>query len=208
LAGEGKMDEKVKENPLAIKSGDIFPGPELKVSSAYIQRIVKENNRLSEEWQKCHDWNNKIVDENQNLKARIKETEQERERLSKLLILERMKVVELEGELSKWKAPHEDSELQEMKEQSQQSSLSAKQAYINALEWRVKHLERNVKELEEGLEKIGRDKYCEVCFGSLELDGSCLTCRLAKKAMELTGGIEEYLTMGDTGILYKLVEKK
>ena len=55
------------------------------------------------------------------------------------------------SELAKWISSHEDSELQRMKEQSQQPSLSAKQAYINALQWTLKHLELRVKELEEGL---------------------------------------------------------
>jgi len=51
------------------------------------------------------------------------------------------------SELAKWTSPHEDSELQEMKEQSQQPSLSAKQAYINALEWTIKHQETKIREL-------------------------------------------------------------
>jgi predicted RNase H-like nuclease (RuvC/YqgF family) len=60
----------------------------------------------------------------------------------------------LEGELSRWLAPHDDSDLQEMKEQSDQPSLAAKQAYINALEWRVKHLEA---ELENKIKSKGGD---------------------------------------------------
>ena len=55
------------------------------------------------------------------------------------------RIKELESELSKWQAPHEDADLQFMKEQSRQSSLAAQQAYINALEWRVKHLESDLK---------------------------------------------------------------
>jgi len=58
-------------------------------------------------------------------------------------------IAQLESQLSKWTAEHEDQELQWMKEQSQQSSLGAKQAYINALEWRVKHLESQKEELEK-----------------------------------------------------------
>jgi chromosome segregation ATPase len=54
-------------------------------------------------------------------------------------------VKRLQSELSKWTATHEDSNLQDMKEQSDQKSLSAKQAYINALEWRVKHLEKEIE---------------------------------------------------------------
>jgi DNA repair exonuclease SbcCD ATPase subunit len=59
------------------------------------------------------------------------------------------RIRELESELNKWKAPHEDNELREMKEQTNQSSLSAKQAYINALEWTLKHREAKIKELGE-----------------------------------------------------------
>jgi len=58
------------------------------------------------------------------------------------------------SELIKWTSPHEDSELQEMKQQSQQASLSAKQAYINALEWAIKHREAKIKWLEEGIQEL------------------------------------------------------
>jgi len=58
------------------------------------------------------------------------------------------------SELDKWTTPHDDSDLQEMKEQSQQLSWGAKQAYIDALEWTVKHREIRVKELEDIIEEI------------------------------------------------------
>jgi DNA repair exonuclease SbcCD ATPase subunit len=41
-----------------------------------LEEIVKENTRLSNEWQECHSYNNEIVSENQKLKARIKELEE------------------------------------------------------------------------------------------------------------------------------------
>lgn len=70
-------------------------------------------------------------------------------------------IKELESELSKWTASHEDNDLQWLKEQSNQISFSAKRAYINGLEHKVKHLEARIKELGEGIGLIDRE--CSLC---------------------------------------------
>lgn len=48
---------------------------------------------------------------------------------------------EAEAELAKWTRKHDDADLQALREQANQSSLAAKQAYINGLEHKVRHLE-------------------------------------------------------------------
>ncbi len=63
------------------------------------------------------------------------------------------KVKFLEAELRKWNSPHDDSDLQDMKKQAKDQSLAGKQAYIHALEWRVKHLEVDKVLLEEQLDR-------------------------------------------------------
>lgn len=64
------------------------------------------------------------------------------------------KINKLEAELRKWNAPHDNSDLRDMKEQSEQPSLSAKQAYINALEWHNKHLEADNARLREAIVEL------------------------------------------------------
>jgi hypothetical protein len=55
-----------------------------------IEDILVENVRLSKEWQECHNWNMKIISENQYLKnlllekeSKIRELEGEKEGLFK-----------------------------------------------------------------------------------------------------------------------------
>ena len=101
----------------------------------------------------------KLIIEKEALEAKVKTIQEHANHLGEIITNQTMKRLELEetvervtqeikrlqSELSKWQAPHEDADLQFMKEQSEQYSLSAQQAYINALEWRVKHLEVDLK---------------------------------------------------------------
>jgi hypothetical protein len=67
------------------------------------------------------------------------------------------RIKELKSELRKWMSPHEDEDLQFLKEQSDQSALSAKQAYINGLECKVKQQEKKIEELEKRLKVLTYD---------------------------------------------------
>jgi len=158
-----------KARRIAIQKGETFPEMDIKEIDRVVAHLVKELGQAKshikelEERQKWIDevgrpghpdderpWCSAYLD----CRARIKELEEglrvkqicpacwnnlEQDGSCLTCRLEK-RVRELEAELSKWTAPHEDSELQEMKEQADQSSLGAKQAYINALEWKVKQL--------------------------------------------------------------------
>ena len=78
--------------------------------------------------------------------------------LESLLGEKEKEMKQFRSELSKWTAPHEDGDLQEIKKQSKQASLSAKQAYINALEFTIKHREKKVEELEVKIANLEHDK--------------------------------------------------
>ncbi len=63
----------------------------------------------------------------------------------------RAEVERLKVKLERWKIPHTIEELTEMKEQSNQPSLAAKQAYINALEWHFSESRARAEQAEKEL---------------------------------------------------------
>jgi len=183
------------------------------------------------------DWNN-AKDDIDSLLSRIKELQQDLDReitYKDALEQAEVKIRELEeriqlaeatradalayakgykSELAKWTSPHEDSELRRMKEQSQQPSLSAKQAYINALEWTIKHQGTNIKELEERqkwIDEVARPNHPddERPWCSAYLDQKFYFSREQKRVKELEEAIEEYLNDPefDTNILSELIKK-
>jgi hypothetical protein len=64
----------------------------------------------------------------------------------------RAQLEKVEAELSKWKRPHDDADLEEMRLQAKgnSTSLAAMQAYINALEHHLQHAyQRGAREMRE-----------------------------------------------------------
>lgn len=187
------MDEKRKENPLAIKSGDIFPDdaveemmkvknhPLFKAANRTCLSQAETIRRLQSHIQSLEsqlkvEWDDEMVGEieerfNQALKDRWELCHWGITRIQGYDIQYLLSLLKkCQEELNKWTSPHEDSDLQWMKEQSNQSSLSAKQAYINALEWRVKHLEMEKKGLED-LQKEQEEIIYQEVRGEGELNG-------------------------------------
>lgn len=68
---------------------------------------------------------------------------------------------EKEAELTKWNRPHEDSDLEDMREQAKDNSLAAKQAYINGLEWYLAKAQERLRKLEEGIKTFSRESWEE-----------------------------------------------
>lgn len=98
----------------------------------------------------------------------------------------------LQSELTKWLRPHDDSDLQFMKEQAADKSVAAKQAYINALEWHYKHAQADNKRLVEALEKIviwAKGSTCEICGEKEMTDTDAYD--IAREALKALAGKED-----------------
>ena len=101
ICGEftGESHEELKQKAIKMLKDEIKTLEETKVKDIYeeynevihllsekekeSEEIIKENQRLSKEWQECHDWNNKVIAENQRLKSKIRELTGEKETLFK-----------------------------------------------------------------------------------------------------------------------------
>ena len=84
----------------------------------------------------------------------VKEKEQEIERLEMIIKSDRNtwttklydscklwknRAEKAKAELAKWTKPHDDADLQALKEQADQHSLAAQRAYINGLDYHLRH---------------------------------------------------------------------
>ena len=107
----------------------------------------------------------------------------------------------------------ERDSLDDMKKQSFQDSLGAKQAYINALEFHIKELEVEVDKLTlskqdaEGQLNILRPEYCKLQERVRGLVGGI---EKHKKVMEDHGLLDDsgkYFTTKADNELYKLIKK-
>lgn len=82
------MNEKIKEIETRYKNENYVPDlmtteeveSDVQLFLSHIHSLESrneeleiENKRLSSEWQQTQDWNNQVISENQNLKARIEQ---------------------------------------------------------------------------------------------------------------------------------------
>lgn len=114
---------------------DYYPNWE----SARVAAIVREKELaeiISEKDKEIAEQFSRACAVTKELREKMRKDADEWEKLAQRL-LERAE--KAEAELAKWTRKHDDKDLQEMREQASQLSLTAKQFYINALEHHLRH---------------------------------------------------------------------
>jgi hypothetical protein len=141
---------KIKQNPLGVLSGDIFPDEERKKDlkdytspNLLVEQLSERVKELGSEIITHEDLELRLVEDKHKNWLKWKQTEQERERLSKLLIEARIKIVESKSNYQRI-----------IKEVLECDPIPASKRLDDKLEppWEVvKRIRTRIKELEGGI---------------------------------------------------------